>query len=154
MPYPTTSLNSFAPLRTRNLIDLCVLAQEEQLRKERRSSHEYESGLPIIDADSIKKASVRLSTLRLEDTLLAEYAQDIKVLINAFRNGKAEHNDASLASMFHVDVEQARLYARALNDIGFFDAVGETYKIPFLYRAGLGITQGKAFNGNGQNHRK
>lgn len=138
----------------RNLIDLCILAQEEQLRKERRNSREFGSGMPFIEADSIKKASVRLSSMRLEDTLLAEYAQDIKVLINAFRNGKAEHNDASMAAMFNVEVEQARLYARALADIGFFEAIGENYKIPFLYRAGLEITQGKAFNGNGQNYRK
>lgn len=134
----------------RNLIDLCILAQEEQIRKERRSSDEYEMGLPFIEADSIKKAAVRLSVLRLEDTLLAEYAQDIKVLINAFQNSKAEHNDQSLANMFNVDVEQARLYARALVDIGFFESVGDTYKIPFLYRAGLNITQGKAFNNTGQ----
>jgi len=138
----------------RNLIDLCILAQEEQLHKERRGSHEFMMESPLIEIDSIRKASARLSTLRLEDTLLAEYAQDVKVLINAFRNSKAEHNDQSLAGMFHVEVEQARLYARALMDIGFFEAVGETYKIPFLYRASLNITQGKAFNGNGQNGRK
>jgi hypothetical protein len=133
----------------RNLIDLFILSQEEQLRKERRSSREFMTGVPLVESDSIKNAAVRLSTLRLEDTLLAEYAQDVKVLINAFRNSKAEHNDDSLARMFHVDIEQARLYARALMDIGFFEYVGETYKIPFLYRASLNITQGKAFNGNG-----
>jgi len=38
-------------------------------------------------------------------------------------------------------------------DIGFFEPVGETYKIPFLYRAGLNVTQGKAFNGNGQSEK-
>ncbi|MDY0104969.1 MAG: hypothetical protein RBS07_18700 [Lentimicrobium sp.] len=138
----------------RNLIDLCILAQEEQLRKERRSSSDFEIGFPLIEADSIKKASVRLSKLRLEDTLLAEYAQDIKVLINAFRNRKAEHNDHSLANLFHVEVEQARLYARALVDIGFFESVGDTYKIPFLYRASLDITQGKAFINNKQTSKK
>jgi hypothetical protein len=134
----------------RNLIDLIILSQEAQLRKERRSAREIVSGQPLIESDSIKSAAIRLSTLRLEDTLLAEYAQDVKVLINAFRNSKAEHNDGSLARMFNVDVEQARLYARALMDIGFFEYVGDTYKIPYLYRASLNITQGKAFNGNGQ----
>ncbi len=138
----------------RNLIDLCVLSQEEQLRKERRIVRDYIPGISLIDADSIKKASVRLSELRLQDTLLAEYAQDVKVLINAFRNRKAEHNDQSLADMFHVDIEQARLYARALMDIGFFESIEDTYKIPFLYRAGLKITQGKAFNGANRNTRK
>jgi hypothetical protein len=138
----------------RNLIDLCILSQDEQMRKERRNSREFDLEVPLIEAESIKKAAVRLSSLRLEDTLLAEYARDVKVLINAFRNSKAEHNDQSLAKMFNVDVEQARLFARALLDIGFLEPVGNTYKIPFLYRASLGITQGKAFNGNYQNLKK
>lgn len=136
----------------RNLIDLCILAQDEQMRKEGRNSCDYEIGSSLIDVDSIKKASVRLSQLRLQDTLNAEYASDIKVLVNAFTNSKAEHNDQSLAKMFHVDIEQARLYARALMDIGFFESIGDVYKIPFLYRAGLHITQGKAFNGNTHNN--
>lgn len=138
----------------RNLIDLCILSQEEQMRKERRSSREFDSEAPLFEADAIKKAAVRLSSLRLEDTLLAEYARDVKVLINAFRNSKAEHNDHSLSKMFHVEVEQARLFARALIDIGFLEPVGEGYKVPYLYRASLNITQGKAFNGNSQNQKK
>ena len=32
-------------------------------------------------------------------------------------------------------------------DIGFLEAVGSNYKIPMLYRDGLGVTQGKAFVG-------
>lgn len=138
----------------RNLIDLCILSQEEQMRKERRGSRSFDTEIPLIEANSIKKAAIRLSSLRLEDTLLAEYAQDVKILINAFRNSKAEHNDRSLAKMFYVDVEQARLFARALMDIGFLEPVGDAYKIPYLYRASLNITQGKAFNGNDQNSKK
>jgi hypothetical protein len=131
----------------RNLIDLCILAQEEQLRKESRNPIPFDPAYPLIEADSLKKAAIRLSKNRIEDTLLAEYANDIKVLINAFRNGKSEHNDQSISNLFHVEIEQARLYSRALVDIGFFEPTGNTYKIPFLYRAGLDITQGKAFNG-------
>ena len=135
----------------RNLIDLCILAQQEQLHKERRSSSEYDAGYPLIDLVSLKKAANKLSGLRLTDTLMAEYTNDIKVLIKSFTNGKSEHSDESIAAMLGIDVGMARLNAQALVDIGFFERVGETYKIPFLYRAGLNITQGKAFNGNSVN---
>lgn len=34
---------------------------------------------------------------------------------------------------------------KILLEIGFLEPIGESYKVPMLYRDGLGITQGKAF---------
>ena len=46
---------------------------------------------------AIKRGLAALSTERVEDTLLAE-AGDYAGLIERFRDGRAEHNDDSLAS--------------------------------------------------------
>lgn len=130
----------------RNMIDLCIMAQEEQLRHERRHSREYATNIPLIEPDSLKKASVRLSKQRIEDTLMAEYGDDVKTTIKAFRNGKAEHNEESLSELFGVDVVAARLIAKVLTDVGFLEEYHNTYKVPPLYCSGLNITKGKAFN--------
>jgi len=134
----------------RNLIDLCVMAQEEQLRTERRSARAYGEDTPLIEAESLRKAGIRLSKQRIEDTLMAEYGEDVKIAIKAFRNGKAEHDEESLAILFGVDVAGARLIATVLNDIGFLEQSGEMYKVPPLYRPGLNIKKGKPFPSPGK----
>ncbi len=35
---------------------------------------------------------------------------------------------------------------KALAELGFLEKLGDTYKIPSLYRDGLNVTQGKAFS--------
>jgi hypothetical protein len=129
----------------RNLIDLAIMAQEEQLRFERRSPRNYVVNQPLIEPRALKQAIVRLSKQRLEDTLLAEYGQDVKTAIRAFQNGKAEHNEQSLADLFGIETHIVKLWANILMDIGFLEHLGNTYKIPPLYRPGLNITQGKAY---------
>lgn len=128
----------------RNLIDLCSLAQDEQLRKERRQPTEFIPGACLIQMEAIKKAAARLSEMRLEDTLLSESSSDVKTLINAFRNSKVEHNEESVAHMFHVNPQMAQMYIRTLMDIGLLERNGEFYQIPHLYRAGLNVTRGRA----------
>ena len=39
--------------------------------------------------------------------------------------------------------------AKSLIEIGFLEEAGNSYKVPLLYRDGLGITQGKAFEDSG-----
>jgi len=129
----------------RNLIDLCVMAQEGQLRIETHKSREYAINQPLIEADALKNAAVQLSRQRIEDTLLAEYGEDVKTAIKAFQNSKAEHNEESLADLFGVEVAAARLIATVLTGIGFLEKARDCYKVPALYRPGLNITQGKAF---------
>jgi hypothetical protein len=130
----------------RNLIDLCIMAQEEQLRHERHGAREYAVNIPIIEPEALKRAAAQLSTQRIEDTLMAEYGEDVKTAIKAFRNGKAEHNEQTLAEIFGMDVVAVRLIAKVLTDIGFLEEAHGVYKVPPLYRPGLNITKGKAFN--------
>lgn len=128
----------------RNLIDLVTKSQEAQLRKEDREPREYEVGMPILEPESISRALTSLSSQRVEDTLLAE-AGPVAKYIELFRDGKAEHNEGSLAELLGVSRDVARQIAKALVETGFLEITGESFKIPALYRDGLNVKQGKAF---------
>lgn len=72
--------------------------------------------------------------------------QEVKVRIEALRNGKSEHNLDSLKQLFGIGSESPILsFASTLRDIGLFEIKGQSFEIPFLYRHGLNIKRGKAF---------
>jgi hypothetical protein len=130
----------------RNLIDLISMAQQAQLRREERDSRGYGEGVSIIEGDALRRALGQLSRQRVQDTLLAEAGVHAP-LIERFRDGKAEHNTDSPASLLDLDERSAvRSTIQPLMDIGFLEDIKDTYKIPTLYREGLNITQGKAFD--------
>lgn len=127
----------------RNLIDLVLKAQEQQLKREERDPRIIVPGTePLIMSDALKKGLQALSEERVQDTLLAE-AGDHAQLVELFRNGKAEHNMESLAPLLGADSNNKIEFLKTL---GFLEPVGNNYKIPMLYRGGLNITQGKAFS--------
>ncbi len=128
----------------RNLIDLVKKAQEEQQRREDREAREFDDNEVLITSEAIKSALTRLSEERVEDTLLAE-SGDYAKYIEKFRDGKAEHNGDSLMKTLDLSATEARSVTKVLTEMGFLGQVGETYKVPMLYRDGLNITQGKAF---------
>lgn len=128
----------------RNIIDLVAKAREAQLRKEEREPRDWETSIPLIDAESMRRGLAKLSEQRVEDTLLAE-AGDAAPMIERFRGGKSEHNDASLTEVLGVAEEELPAVVKPLVDLGFLEQVKNTYKVPLLYRGGLGITKGKAF---------
>jgi hypothetical protein len=76
-----------------------------------------------------------LSKERVEDTLLAEAGESAH-LIERFRDGRAEHNDASLAETLGVPNDAVRTEVKPLLEIGFLEQTGETFKVPMLYRGG------------------
>lgn len=124
----------------RNLIDLILKAREAQLRREEWAPREHMVTQPLLEADSLKRGLDALSYQRVEDTLLAE-AGELADDIEKFRRGKAEHSPGSLRNVLGEGyLEKAKL----LQQIGFLEPVGLNFKIPMLYRPGLGITQGKA----------
>lgn len=128
----------------RNLVDLVIKAREAQLRREERSPRDATDNVPIIESDALRRALDRLSTERVEDTLLAE-AGEAAALVEAFRGAKAEHNLHSLSQLLGLKDDALVEAVKALTELGFLEAIGESYKVPMLYRDGLGITQGKAF---------
>jgi hypothetical protein len=121
----------------RNLVDLVNLAIEEQTRVESRAPREYRADIPIIEFDSLRRALLRLSKRRVEDTLLAEATNDVAVLIEGFRGRKVEQNSDTIAEVFGVLPSQAKEFAEVLINIGFFERSDENYKVPVLYRYGL-----------------
>jgi hypothetical protein len=129
----------------RNLIDLAIKAKEAQIRSEERAGREYSPGTSIIEPDAIRRAHRKLSEQRVQDTLLAE-AAELVPMIERFRDGKAEHNETSLANLLGVSEQSVRNTIKPLITMGFLEEVGGTFKIPMLFRDGLEITQGKAFS--------
>lgn len=127
----------------RNLIDLVQKSQEAQIRREERENNEF-ADRPLIAPDALKSGLRVLSKQRVEDTLLAEAGQHADY-IERFRNSKAEHNLDTLSKLLGVEGDELHSVVQVLLDIGFLEAVGSNYKIPSLYRDGLGVTQGKAF---------
>ncbi|MEH0933110.1 P-loop ATPase, Sll1717 family, partial [Micromonospora sp. CPCC 205558] len=126
----------------RNLIDLARKAREAQLRYEERYPKDFEKGTALITSEAVKAGLDALSEQRVEDTLIAEAGAKAH-LIDYFRYGKAEHNIDSLQERMGEEYSQNNI--TYLTQIGFLEKVGGNYKIPALYRAGLGVTQGKAF---------
>lgn len=129
----------------RNLIDLAILAREEQGKIESRAPTAYTKGMPLIQPDSLRDAHERLSAQRVEDTLLAETAADTARLIEKFRKSKSEHNLETLASTLSMQGDELNAAIRQLMEVGFLEGLKSTWKIPMLYRDGLDIRQGKAF---------
>ncbi|MGK8235708.1 conserved hypothetical protein [Roseovarius sp. EC-HK134] len=129
----------------RNLIDLLNKAKDSQLRREHRESRQIEPGRgPIIEAESVKRAFTQLSEQRVQDTLLAE-ADELIPIIENFRDGKSEHNPATLKDTIG-NLENYATIVQSLVDVGFLEEFGANHKIPMLYRDGLRIKQGKAFS--------
>jgi hypothetical protein len=121
----------------RNLVDFVNLAIEEQTRVESRAPREYRADIPLIEFDSLRRALLRLSKRRVEDTLLAEATNDVAVLIEGFRGRKAEQSSDTIAEVFGVLPSQAKEFAEVLINIGFFERRDENYRVPALYRYGL-----------------
>lgn len=127
----------------RNLIDLISMAQQAQLRREDRESRPLTADNPIIEPDNLRRALTQLSNQRVQDTLMAEAGNSADV-IRRFRDGKAEHNYESLGEILELKNGALRSAVKPLVEIGFLEEVSDTFKVPSLYRDGLGITQGKA----------
>jgi hypothetical protein len=130
----------------RNLIDLTKLARDEQSKAEGRAPRKFAKELPVIEADSLRKALDRLSAMRVEDTLLAEAGPRIASLIERFRGAKAEHNRQTLAAVLGLEGDDLEAAVRQLVELGFLEVIGTSWKVPMLYRDGLDVTQGKAFS--------
>lgn len=130
----------------RNLLDLVMFAREEQLRMESRSSRDFDPKNPLIEADALKKALSRLSERRVIDTLFAEASPDTTALIEKFRSGKAEHNRESLAKLLGLDGDALQRSIELLKQVGFLEELPSSWKVPTLYRGGLQIRMGKAFD--------
>ena len=116
-------------------------------------SKRLESGLneliddQIISRQAFKEAINEVSKQRLEQTIYAEFP-DLKVQIELLRGDKAEHTSETLMAKWSTPKNLTLELAKKLISIGFFEQKGEVsnpkFKIPFMYRPYLEITQGTA----------
>jgi hypothetical protein len=103
----------------------------------------------LVSIQSIRNATTEVSKVRTEQTIYAEYPELRKYVV-ALENSKAEHNISTLSAIWSINNDkECEGIALRLAEIGFFEyktAKNEkNYKIPFLYRVYLEISQGKAF---------
>lgn len=124
----------------RDFIELVDSARQEQIEEWMLEDKSDEVDY-LIGASPIKKALIEVSKNKIEAQLFAEYPE-LRLNIIKFKDGKAEHNSKSLRALLG---NKWRQIAKSLVDIGFFEELNATWKIPFIYRAGLNISQGKAF---------
>ena len=62
--------------------------------------------------------------------------------MTGYSTASAEHNSGSLKTLLGAGWVTT---VEDLRRIGFIETVGESWKIPAIYRSGLEITQGAAF---------
>jgi len=127
----------------RNLIDLVEFSRLAQLRDDERDRTEWTTQ-PLIEREALKRGLSRLSSARVGDTLVAEYP-NLQMYFELFRGGKAEQNRASLGDLIGGENGELQRAIDMLVACGFLERIGESWKVPMLYRDGFGITQGKAF---------
>lgn len=117
-------------------------------RREQDISSDKAEPPNIVSRQAIKKSTLEISKVKLEQTIFAEYPT-LRENIMAFENQKAEHTLETVAQVWQVDVLQAKILATQLSEIGFIDQKifknDSQLKVPFLYRPYLNIVQGKAF---------
>lgn len=132
----------------RNLIDLVTRAREAQLRAESRMPRSFTPEGPLLESLALRAGLSALSTARVEDTLLAEGGAYVAAMIEKFRRSKAEHNRDSISETLGITGATLDAAIKQLVEIGLLEELKSTWKVPMLYRDGLGITQGKAFADN------
>ena len=133
----------------RELIHLLNCLRDEEIRRLERG----ENAAPeeqIFDRSVFKQALPRVSETRLNTYLFAEYPEE-RPFLEKLKGEKTEQTLDSLATIWGGSRESAIARANQLIKLGFFQPRGTrsepTFWVPFLYRDGLSLVQGKAGGG-------
>jgi len=125
----------------RDLIALVDSARQKQVEDWTLNGVSAEDNF-LIAPSALKHAWGIVSADKLKTQLYAEYSH-LKPQISKFKGSKAEHNIDTLKQLLGdgwKDIVEELVFT------GFLEQLSSTWKIPFLYREALGISQGKAFN--------
>jgi hypothetical protein len=127
----------------RDVIDLLEFAIKAQVMNLRRGTTVTPS---LIEAQAFKDALVELSKKKCRTYLEAEFPE-FWPSIRKFENSKAEHCDKTLQRLLG---DKWADIVEDLTAIGFIQKrpLKNAYVIPFIFRAGLNIRQGKASQNN------
>lgn len=125
----------------RDVIDLINFARHYQADFVRSNQTTSEC---LLSPAAILHGHREMSMKKRESYLKAEFEHFWRV-IERFENQKAEHDEVSLRRLLGDDFR----HVKDLRSIGFLkhNPGTKTYSIPFLYRPGLGIRQGKSTAG-------
>lgn len=103
----------------------------------------------IFSRQSIKAATAEVSKVKTEQNLFAENSH-LKQYIQKLDGNKAEQSLETLSHLWGKNNEETKSIAAELVFVGFFEQRAARdegiYKIPFIYRPYLRVTQGKAFS--------
>jgi hypothetical protein len=130
----------------RELIHLMSSLRESQLKRY-EVGHDLPPDEQLFDRAAFKEALTAVSDTRLTTTLFAEYPH-LKTRLEQLEGEKTQQTPQTLARVWSVSPDEARVLAEQLVDIGFFERRGTkqdpAYWVPFLYRDGLSMVQGEA----------
>ena len=130
----------------REMIHLFNEAKIEQIKKFQIGQNDLE-GDNLIGRNAFKIALNAVSKVRLEQTIYAEFP-NLKQYIQMLESGKTEHRIDSLARIWSLSIDETKLYAKKLVEIGFFEEKGDfrnpKFWVPFIYRNELKMIQGAA----------
>lgn len=127
----------------RELIHLLNESREYQIRLLETGTKE-DSYERLISRPSLKEALKKVSTVRLDQTIYQEYPE-LKQYIKLLEEEKTEQDVKSLTKIFGTNINETKTIANKLVSIGFFQEKEKNniYWVPFLYRGGLNMSQGK-----------
>lgn len=129
--------NHFTP---RDIISLLEKARAIQLNLLQENNISEIADDFFISSPAIRAAYSETSREKLVTQLYAEYPA-YRTWIELFKNSKAEHTDSTLQQVLG---KRWKFRTEKLVQIGFLEKKKNTYKIPFIYRVQLNISQGKA----------
>ena len=137
------ALDEAAP---RELIHFMNELRATQINRLERGERSLPDGR-LFEQASFKEALPRVSKVRLEQTIYAEFA-DLKPFIERLRDQKATQPLANLQDLWGKDQHETMHIAGRLEEIGFFQRSGAfpdiSWRVPFLYRSALNLVQGRA----------
>lgn len=130
----------------RELIQLLNSIRAEEIRRLERGES-VAPGKKLFDRSIFKLALHRVSETRLNTYLFAEYPAE-RSFIEKLIGEKTEQTPENLSSIWGISREEAINKAQELAKIGLFQIRGTrvepTFWVPFLYRDGLSLVQGRA----------
>ena len=134
----------------RDLINAVDSARVFQLEDFNREPPQSLDG-PLFSEDAIRRSVRKISKDNLETRIYAEYP-GLRVIIEKFRGGKADHNEVTLAALLG---EEWAVALSQLLRIGFMykrtRSGVDMWTIPFFFSFGLDVTRGAAFEMAGSN---
>lgn len=124
----------------RDIITLLDKARAFQLNQLHENNIKEISDDYLISSSAVRLAFAETSKEKLETQLYAEYPKYRK-WIESFKDQKAEHTETTLSNILGRNWKSR---TEKLKEIGFLEEKSNTWKIPFIYREGLNISQGTA----------